>query len=244
MAPLIAVTSRVLDQVNAGDGFRENLLATPRTYIDAVQRAGAIEATMLSLPLDDEQIHARLDRVDGLVLTGGGDVDPSRYGQAAHEAVYGVSDDRDAFELAIVRAAVDRGLPTLAICRGIQVLNVALGGTLVQHLADVPGIREHRGGVLHEVVAVAGSRVRAALGAERAIGLSWHHQALDRVADGLVVTARADDGTVEAVEVDGDAWIVGVQWHPEDTAATDPVQQRLFDTFVEQASRRTARIPG
>jgi gamma-glutamyl-gamma-aminobutyrate hydrolase PuuD len=138
-------------------------------------------------------------------------------------------------------AAIEMGLPTLAICRGIQVLNVALGGSLVQHLPDVT-TQVHRPGERHAVTVTPGSRIHAALGTERAVGLSWHHQAIDRLADGLVVTGRADDGTIEAVELEGDAWIVGVQWHPEDTAGDDAVQQRVFDAFVEQAASRGARI--
>jgi putative glutamine amidotransferase len=240
---LIAVTARILDHTQVAESWREDLLASPRTYVDALHRAGAVEAAMLPVAVDEAGAHARLERVDGLVLTGGGDVDPARYGQDGHPEVYGVSPERDAFELALARAAVARGLPTLAICRGIQVLNVALGGTLVQHLPDVGGAQEHRRGVLHDVVAEAGSRVRAALGRARTTVLSWHHQAVDRVAAGLVVTARADDGTIEALEVDGPAWIVGVQWHPEDTAGTDPVQQRLFDVFVGRAAGRADRIP-
>jgi putative glutamine amidotransferase len=197
---------------------------------------------MLAVPLDVEGARARLERVDGLMLTGGPDVDPARYGQVPHPETYGVSAVRDDFEATLALAALDLGLPVLAICRGIQVLNVALGGSLVQHLPDVT-TQVHRPGERHGVTVTPGSRIHAALGAERAVGLSWHHQAIDRLADGLVVTGRADDGTIEAVELEGDGWVVGVQWHPEDTAADDPVQQRLIDAFVEQAARWGARIP-
>jgi putative glutamine amidotransferase len=242
MAPLVAVTCRVLDRTDAGDGFREDLLASPRTYLDALHRAGAVEAAMLAVPIDGRGAHARLARVDALLLTGGADVDPARYGQPRHPETYGVSAVRDGFEEALVRAAIERRMPVLAICRGIQVLNVALGGTLVQHLPDVTP-QPHRPGTPHPVTVVPGSRLHAALGVDRADGLSSHHQAVDRLGAGLVVTARADDGTVEAVELTGDAWVVAVQWHPEDTAAGDPAQQRVFDAFVEQAATWGARIP-
>jgi putative glutamine amidotransferase len=228
--------------VDAGDGFREDLLASPRTYIDALHRSGAVEAAMLAVPVDTEGARARLERVDGLLLSGGPDVDPARYGQERHPETYGVSAVRDDFEVALALAAIELGLPTLAICRGIQVLNVALGGTLVQHLPDVTD-QVHRPGTHHAVTVTPGSRIHAALGVDRAVGLSWHHQAIDRLADGLVVTGRADDGTIEAVELEGDAWIVGVQWHPEDTAAEDVLQQRVFDAFVERAATWGARIP-
>ena len=245
MTPLIAVTCRLLDKVDAGDGFRQDLLASPRTYIDALHRAGAVEAAMLAVPIDGTAARARLERVDGLVLTGGPDVDPSRYGQSPHPETYGVSAVRDHFEEALALAALEVGMPVLAICRGIQVLNVALGGSLVQHLPDITS-QVHRPGARHAVDVTPGSRIHAALGTERAIGLSWHHQAIDRLGAGLVVTGRADDGTVEAVElegpVDGAPWVVGVQWHPEDTAAEDPIQQRLIDAFVGQAARWGARI--
>lgn len=241
-APLIAVTSRPVPKAQI-EGYRENVMACSRAYIDAVQRAGGLEAVQLPVPLTDEQAAERLTRFDGLVLIGGGDLDPARYGQEPHAEVYGTSADSDAFELALARAAIATGTPTLAICRGHQVLNVALGGTLVQHVPDVEGTIEHRRGVLHEVSVESGSRVAKALRTHRPMCLSWHHQAVDRVGEGLVVTARADDGIVEALEHEGDAWIVAVQWHPEDTAATDPVQQRLFDAFVAEAAA-TADRPG
>jgi putative glutamine amidotransferase len=241
MAPLVAVTCRVLDHTDAGDGFREDLLASPRTYIDALHRSGAVEAAMLAVPIHRDGARQRLGRVDALLLTGGADVDPVRYGQEPHPETYGVSAVRDGFEAELGLAAIDLGMPVLAICRGIQVLNVALGGTLVQHLPDVTA-QQHRPGTRHAVDVVPGSRLHAALGVERADGLSWHHQAIDRLGAGLEVTARADDGIVEAVELPGDAWVVAVQWHPEDTAADDPVQQRLFDAFVGQAAMWGARI--
>jgi putative glutamine amidotransferase len=189
---------------------------------------------------DPEAALEILDRVDGLMLLGGGDLDPARYGAEPHPEVYGVDPDRDAVEIALVRAAADRGIPTLAICRGIQVVNVAFGETLVQHLPDVPGLVQHGvpgGGTpaRHTVKVTPDTRLAEAVGRESVECSSHHHQALDRLGDGLVVTSRADDGVIEAVELDGPGWMVAVQWHPEDTAAEDAAQQALFDALAERA---------
>ena len=182
-----------------------------------------------------------LDRVDALVLSGGPDVDPACYGEDRHAEVYGVDRAADEAELALARAAVERATPTLAICRGLQVLNVALGGTLHQHIPDLPGIERHGrpgeagGGWEHGIDVTP--RVAARVGvrhhdASRARATTTRRSA--RSATGLRVTATADDGIVEGLEVDG-TWLLAVQWHPEDTAGTDPAQQRLFDALVERA---------
>jgi putative glutamine amidotransferase len=181
--------------------------------------------------------HAVLEHFDGLLLLGGGDLDPASYGQTAHEKVYGVSPLRDEFEIALARAAVERSMPVLAICRGNQLLNVAFGGTLVQHLAvsghGRPG--EPDPAELHPITATPGSRLALAMGAEQAIVSSHHHQAVDELGDGVVAVAWADDGTIEGIELDRDGWAVGAQWHPEDTAADDPTQQALFDELVARS---------
>ena len=233
--PLIAVTSRPVPPARI-EGAREQVLACSRAYIDALQRAGGLEAVQLAVPISDDEAVERLARFDGLVLIGGADVDPARYGAEPHPETSGAVGDSDAFETALARAAVILGTPTLAICRGHQVLNVALGGTLVQHLPDRADVIEHRRGVLHDVQVDPGSRLADAIGTSRPSCYSWHHQAVDRLGPGLRVTARADDGVVEAIEHEGGAWIVGLQWHPEDTAATDPVQQRIFDAFIANAA--------
>lgn len=203
----------------------------PRDYDAAVRRAGA---TPKPLSLDDPAATA-LDGVDGLLLTGGDDVDPAIYGEPPHPT-YDVSEPgRDAFEIDLVRRALDADLPVLAICRGLQVLNVAMGGTLIQHLPDISDRDEHREGVLHEVDLKPGSKVADAIGTNRPMCSSFHHQAIDRLAAGLVEAGWADDGTIEAVEVEGASWIIAVQWHPEDTAADDPSQQALFDALVRRS---------
>ena len=237
--PLIAVAGRPLpaDRVR---GWHRDGVGVQESYIEAIHRAGGIEAVLLPVDLDADGAARRVARFDGLVLVGGGDVDPSRYGQEPHPRIYDVEPRRDAFELALARAAVDRGLPTLAICRGIQVLNVTLGGTLEQHIDDAadavahgdPG--SHRP-VTHAVQLAPGSRVAEAMGAERARASSHHHQALATLGDGLEATAWADDEVIEAVE-HREGWVVGVQWHPEDTCATDRSQQGLFDALVRRAA--------
>ncbi|MEY2967088.1 MAG: hypothetical protein RLY50_1138, partial [Actinomycetota bacterium] len=150
------------------------------------------------------------------------------------ERLYGVDDFLDGFEIAALDTAISVDMPVLAICRGHQVLNVALGGTLIQHIATAADHRD----VMHPVSVAAGSRIADAMGTTTPSVHSFHHQAIDVPASDLVVVARADDGTIEAVEHRAKSWVVGVQWHPEDTADADPVNQGLFDELVRRATRR------
>ena len=229
MPPFIAVPGRRTPEAK---GLRTEAVAAGERYLDAVRRAGG-EPAIIAPTADTDRLAATLARFDGLLMLGGGDIDPRRYGAAeVHEMVRGVDDRQDEFETAALRVALDLDLPVLAICRGTQLLNVAFGGSLHQH------IEGHRL-VEHAVTVAPGSRL-AGLGLERPIGHSVHHQSIDRVGGGLVVTARADDGTVEGVELP-DRWVVGVQWHPEDTAAADPEQQALLDAFVAECARRSIR---
>lgn len=200
----------------------------PRSYTDAVLAAGG--APVLLPPATASA--AAVDRLDAVVLSGGADVDPARYGAPAHPETGPLRDDRDAAELAVLDRALARGVPVLAVCRGLQLLTVALGGTLVQHLPDAVGHHGHnpRPGVYGttDVTLVPGSRAAAALGSG-VRARCHHHQAVDRLGDGLVVTGRAGDGTVEAVERAGPGFVLGVQWHPEQD---DP---RLFAALVRAA---------
>ena len=210
----------------------------PENYVDAVRRAGG--HVRLLLPGDERPPEALLERQDGLLLVGGGDVEPWRYGGGQHETVYGLEPDRDAFEIELLRAADRLRVPTLCICRGMQVLNVAFGGTLVAHLPDDPRFQPHGApsgvdGIVHEVGIRPGSRTAVAAHATLISCSSHHHQGVDRVGDGLTVAGRSADGLVEAIEREGAGWMVGVQWHPEDTAAEDPAQQGLFDALIDQA---------
>jgi putative glutamine amidotransferase len=234
--PLVAITGRRLGRTDRWPYTRA--LVAPRGYSEAVTRAGGIPA--LIDPVGDPA--GLLDRFDGLVLTGGPDLDPATYGQDAHEKTYGVDAEIDAFEEALALDAIARELPTLAICRGLQLLDVALGGTLYQHIGDAPGVDPHgrpgepEGGHVHEVTIDAGTLLAKVMGTTRVTSTCHHHQAVDTLGTGLRVVARADDGIVEALELEGaGGWLLAVQWHPEDTAATDPAQQHLFDALVTES---------
>ena len=188
----------------------------PADYTDAVHSAGA--AAVLLPPAPDGHAAAVLDGQHALVIAGGPDVDPARYGSRPHPRTGAARTDRDAWELALVREALGRDLPLLAICRGMQVLNVALGGSLVQHLPDVVGTEIHspvRGAHgRHDVTLAEGSRLAGVCGAAIRVA-THHHQAVERLGDGLVACGWAPDGTVEAVDLPARTWAYGVQWHPE-----------------------------
>jgi putative glutamine amidotransferase len=242
MGPLVAVTG-VPIAPGGVTGWRQASVAAPATYLDAVRRAGAEPVVLPPVPIDRQEAARLLDRFDGLVVVGGGDVDPGRYGEEARPEVGHISAERDGFEIPLLAEAAQRGTPTLAICRGMQVLNVALGGTLDQHIVGREGLIEHRSpdgveGVLHPVRVQPGSRLAKATGTvEVAAAWSHHHQALARVGEGLVPVGWSEDGLLEAVELE-EGWVVGIQWHAERTAADDPVQQSLFDALVEEVEDR------
>jgi len=248
---LIAVPAYPLIESRRIERFNDDAIAVPASYVHALRRAGGVEAILLPTPLEDGEADDLLSRYDGLLLLGGGDLEPAAYGRDPDATVYDVDPDRDANELDLIRAALDLETPILAICRGHQVLDVAFGGTLDQHITGRDGLGEHgrpgreNGASTHEITITPGSRLATALGATRATCSCHHHQAVDDVGDGLAVVARAEDGIVEGIELaDPDGpWVVGVQWHPEDTAATDPVQQRLFDAFVDHAASGAAERP-
>lgn len=209
----------------------------PQVYSDCVIGAGAAVVTLPPQPPTPEVVARVLDGIDGLMLTGGKDVDAGLYGQAPHPENDAPRPDRDAWEVALVLAAIERDLPLFGICRGLQVLNVALGGTLIQHLPDVIGSNRYSYGNAvfadNPVITVPGSSAAQILGESLTVK-SYHHQAIDRVADGLTVTARGDDGVVQAVDVDAMTFGVAVQWHPEET----PDDLRLFEALVAAAASR------
>ena len=219
----------------------------PAAYVEAVRRAGGVPVL---LPPGDERVEELVARLDGFLLAGGGDVAPDLYGGETHAAIERVDRERDAFEIALVHALVAEGAPALSICRGCQVVNVALGGTLHEHLPDVVGAGvPHReaapeGEVRHTVWVEPGSRLAAVMADETPEPVSSHHQAPDRVAPVLRIVARAEDGAIEALELPDHPWLLAVQWHPELTAADDPSQQRLFDALVAAARERRARREG
>ncbi|MGH3932088.1 MAG: gamma-glutamyl-gamma-aminobutyrate hydrolase family protein [Pseudonocardiaceae bacterium] len=230
--PLIGLTTYTEEAHYLARNHEACLL--PTTYIDAIVRSGGVPVLLPSVENAADSLVAVLD---GLVLCGGGDVDAARYGEAPHRANNGMRPARDAFELSLLRGALDRDLPVLAVCRGTQVLNVALGGSLIQHLPDVVGHHKHRltaseyGPI--RVRLTAASRIGTILGTDAHVRCS-HHQALNRVADDLDIVGRAEDGTVEAVELPGHSFVLGVQWHPEQDSTDD----RLFTALVTAARAR------
>ncbi|WP_018566112.1 gamma-glutamyl-gamma-aminobutyrate hydrolase family protein [Streptomyces sp. PsTaAH-124] len=237
--PLVAVPARFSASASA---LRHAAEVNARALVEAVWRAGGEPATIHPHApggvCDPAQAAARLARFDAVLLPGGGDLAPHRYGaHEAHAAVYDVDDEQDAFDLEVARQALALRLPLLAVCRGLQVVNTALGGTLHQDMGG-PG-REHRH-LRHPVSLTPGSAVAAVTGADKAEASCYHHQHVDRLGSGLTATAYAADGTVEAVELEAagpgtGGWFLAVQWHPEDTAREDPAQQRLFDALVAAA---------
>ncbi len=221
-----------------------------KPYADALRRAGALPVAVP--PMDPENAAALLERVDGLVLTGGEDVEARLYGEAPHPRAEAPDPERDRWEAALVRAARTHRLPTLAICRGMQIANVAFGGTLVQDIAsERPGAEKHgredaRAARVHAVHVEAGTRLARVLGVESLTVNSLHHQAVDRHGSGLRIVARAGDGIVEAVEwADDDWWMLGVQWHPEELDRSPEGWDRmLFDRFVSAVTASGASGPG
>lgn len=208
----------------------------PQQYFDAVTASGGIAVLLPPQPSPDAAAAAVLDGLDGLILTGGLDVQPELYGAERHPLTDAARPDRDEWELALFRGAEERRMPVLAICRGLQLVNVARGGTLHQHLPEALGTERYRigGGVFatNEVVVVEGSELAGLIGAGSFDVHSYHHQGIDRLGEGLVVTAQTDDGLAQAFESTGDGYVVGVQWHPEENAE----DRRLFEGLVAEAS--------
>ena len=236
-APLVAVTATT-EVIRGLPRVRVN-----RSYTDALTAVHLVPIVVP--PIADPDLAAQvLHGVSGLLLTGGEDVAPHRYAAEPHPSVVDVHDERDACELALAREAERRRIPTLAICRGIQVMNVALGGSLVQDIpSEQPGTVDHdpdadRSSRVHDVIVEHGSRLASALGTERLVTNSFHHQSLDRVAPLLCVSARAEDGIVEGIESRDDAWwMLGVQWHPEELTETpEEWDRRLFRAFAERCA--------
>lgn len=233
-APLIGLTTYGRNE--------SNRYTLPAEYVEAVRRAGGIPLLIAPGEADLAQL---VGAIDALILTGGGDLDPMHYGGQGHPLNYAIDAERDAAEIRLAELALDAELPTLGICRGVQIINVVLGGTLIEHVPDEVGESclhraPPREPVPHPVTISGDSRLAAVVEAGEVQVASWHHQALREVAHPLRVVAWAPDGIVEAVEHTDHPWLIGVQWHPELTAATDARQQRLFNGLVTAALGRRA----
>lgn len=241
--PLIGLTAGFVHKEQAG--IRGSLFdavsacALPMAYVVCVEMAGGMPVILA--PSGGVPPGEWVARLDGLLLTGGVDLDPATYGEEPLPALGRIDAERDAFELALTRAALAADLPLLAICRGMQVLNVAAGGSLVQDIpGQVKGALKHaqdapRWHASHNVSLVPGSKTAAMLGTTHLRVNSFHHQAVKDVARGFVAAAEADDGIIEAIESQNHAFAVGVQWHPEELCARDPVFLGLFRGLVEVA---------
>jgi putative glutamine amidotransferase len=238
MKPRIGVTS---SPSLHEDRFLE---ALDRAFVSAVISAGGLPFVLPVLA--PEEASSVLACLDGILFSGGGDVDPACYAGPSSHAAQGIEPERDAYEIALARAGVDLGLPMFGICRGCQVLNVALGGTLVQHLPDVSDqqhcAKEQWAEAVHTVRVLPESRLGGVVGLDVVGVNSLHHQAVDGVGDGLHAVAWADDGTIEAVEGMGPTRVLAVQWHPE-LLMRDPSHAALFEWLVEEAGRPIS-VPG
>ncbi len=224
-------------------GGRSLWYGARQTYVRAIEAAGGVVVLIPPQP-DTDQIASLLDRIDGLIIPGGEDVGPANYAEAPHPQLGRIDTQRDRAEIALVRGALDCRLPLLGICRGMQVINVALGGTLYQDLAEqLPGALRHdrkdapRARLAHAITIDPGSRLAVALGTTTQQVNSLHHQAIRAPGRGVTIVARATDGVPEGIEIDHQPCALAVQYHPEELVATDPASARLFATLVEAAHR-------
>ena len=223
--PRIALVGRFAEHTSA---TRYAAIVSARALVESMWLAGAEPLTFLAAPGPEGVDWAsRLEGIDGVLLCGGADIDPARYGQTdVHPEVYDVDALQDEADLTLATYCLDSGIPTLAVCRGLHVVNVARGGSLVQHMDD------HHRHVVHDVVIESGP---AGIEPGPITASCYHHQCIDRLGSGLKVVGSAEDGTVEAVAIDAAGWAFGVQWHPEDTARQDPRQLSVFQALVDAA---------
>jgi putative glutamine amidotransferase len=224
----------------------QEAMLLPRSYVDSVQRAGAIAVMLPADPALVEDPSQLLALIDGLMLAGGADIDPASYGEAAHPATTGTVPERDAFEIALVRCAVEQDMPVLGICRGMQLLNVAFGGTLLQHLPERFGHHEHRrvvgsfDGADHDVELSEGTLAQRVIGETRHATKSHHHQGIERLGEGLAISGlSAMDGLPEAIERPASSFVLGVQWHPEADEAS-----RVVGGLVSAAEEAGSAVAG
>jgi len=222
--PRIAIVARFAESTSV---TRFEGIVTARRLAEAVWTAGGEPLTFL--PVEGSDWSERLSGIDGVIMPGGADIDPKNYGQdPIADHLYGIDALQDSVDISLVRHVIDNGIPLLAICRGMQITNVALGGTLVQHM-EHPHLH-------HTSTVTVDNAAELGLSQPQLEVSCYHHQAIDRVADGLTVIARAQEGHVEAVRIDSPGWAFGVQWHPEDNYDTEPGQLEIVKRFVRAAS--------
>lgn len=218
--------------------YYESYYIIPSLYIDAVRRAGGIP--LLIPPDASQETHELIQRLDGLIITGGADIEPKHYhGNTSHPNLTKHDHERDSSEMSLIHAWLKTEKPLLCVCRGMQVLNVALGGTMHEHIPDIRQEDIHRSAdgkwTVHEIAVDEESILAKIMGTNSVNTYSGHHQALNKIGEGLCAIAQAPDGIVEALSHETHAWTVAVQWHPEKSAATDPSQQAIFDALVKTA---------
>lgn len=239
--PVVGIATQTLPGVA---GERQTCWLMGRSYIEELRKVGAVPWVIPLIPHDPDTLGEIFSRLDGVFITGGVDVDPSRYGEEKTALCGTIDPDRDAVEIALLKHALAHQLPVLAVCRGIQILNVACGGTLYQDVtAQVPAALKHdffptpeqpsRKYLAHDVTVKPGTRLGRILGGAVVPVNSMHHQAIKELAPNLAATAFAPDGIIEGVEGTGEQYLVAVQWHPEELTETHPEQARLFTTFAE-----------
>jgi len=236
--PMVAIPARFSASASA---LRFRAEVTALKLVEAVYAAGGepvvVHPRAPGGEVSDQEVADRLWFADAVLLPGGGDLASHWYGASPHASAHDVDEEQDAFDLAVARVALARGIPLLAICRGTQAVNVALGGDLVQEMADAGGNHRH---VVHPIQVAPDAVLARIVGKAPRISC-FHHQRIARLGDGLRAVAHSADGVVEAIELVAHAgWYVGVQWHPEDTAAEDPTQAALFSAFVAAARDRLA----
>ncbi|MCE1177551.1 MAG: gamma-glutamyl-gamma-aminobutyrate hydrolase family protein [Micrococcales bacterium] len=235
--PLIAIPARFAATTSA---LRYAADVTARALVQSVYDAGGeplvVHPHAPRAEVSDEEVAARLAFADGLLLPGGGDLSPRWSGQELHETHYDVDEEQDAFDLALARVALSQGIPTLAICRGLQVVTVARGGTLHADMIELGGFAAVHRNHVHRILIETGSALALATGSTTVTASCYHHQSIDGLGEGMRVIARSEDEVPEGVVIDGiPGWFLGVQWHPEDTAATDPQQAGIFRALVDAA---------
>ncbi len=245
MSAIIGITTYGANENKINSDYYEHYYAVPALYVDAVRRAGGIPVLLAP---GETQIEKILEIVDGIIVSGGGDIRPENYGgNGSHPALTRQDSERDAMEIGIIREMVKRqDKPVLCICRGMQVLNVALGGTMYEHIPDIRDIDSHRNHdghwTIHEVTVDADSKMANAMGSQTVNTYSGHHQAVKDIASALRVVAKSPDDIIEGLELDSHPWMVGVQWHPEKSAHEDDTQQALFNKLVEIARAGVAKV--